>query len=133
MLWAGKPKLALTACRHSMGMLKNKAPAFYSVGVCLSASGHFKQARWFLEQAKQRERSNIRIAFSVLENSVRSGNRKWISSDSLYLFKNFDLVSIAAALQMLPADRRSAPVDIDLIKPIIREKAQKLSHILYTN
>jgi protein O-mannosyl-transferase len=131
LLWMEKPTEALQAFRAAMKMSKDKKRDYYDVGSALSLSGSFKTARWFLEQAKQEERTNLRIALSLLENSIRAHNQSLIQKDSRYVVENFDMASLSEALKVLPTDRRSVPVDTELIRPVIEVTAKELSGLLF--
>ena len=131
LLWTGKPELALQAYQKAMHLLIDKKTAYYSIGTALSLSGYYKQARWFLEQAESNEKDNIRIAFTILENSIRSQNKVFIKKDAQYIFEKFNIATIAEALKILPTEYSSIPVDIQLIRPIITETSKTLSLSLF--
>jgi protein O-mannosyl-transferase len=130
-LWLGKPELALDVFHSALSLLKNKKFIYYDLGAALSLSGHYKQARWFMGLAKQEELSNLRIALSLLENSIRARDEILIKKDANYLFDNFKMTSIAKALELLPTEYSSVPVNVELIRPVIEETAKNLSLSLF--
>ena len=132
-LWLGEPDAALLSFRKAMFMRRDKRDAYYHVGVALSLAGYYKQAEWFLVKARSRERNNIRIAFSVLENSIRANDPEGIEQNTTYLFSRFDMASINHAIRLLPDELSSVPVDVNLIEPVIASTAEQMSIQLFKN
>lgn len=131
LLWEGKPVSALRAYQNAMYLLKDKKTAYYGLGTALSRSGYYHQARWFLLQARNQEKQSLRIALTLLENSIRAQNPALVKKDALYIFEKFDIKTISEVLKILPTEYSSAPVDVKLIKPIIVETAKGLSESLF--
>ncbi len=131
LLWMQQPEEALLSFRKAMYLVKDKSTAYYHLGCALSLSGYFDQAKWFLAKARNRERNNIRISFSILENSVRANDSAGIEENAKYVFSNFDLISIARAIEILPKEFSSAPVDINLIQPVIDSMAVRMAKTLF--
>lgn len=132
LLWTQKPEAALLSFRKAMYLIREKEIAYYHVGSALSLSGHHAQAMWFLEKARNREKNNIRIAFTTLENSLRANDPAAIEKNAQYVFSNFDLTAIARAIEILPNEYSSVPVDIELIKPVIASTAGKMAMSLFS-
>ena len=130
-LWMGQPEEGLVAFRNAMHFEKDRQVAYYHVGSALSLSGHYSQALWFLQQARKQERDNIRIALTILENSILSNDASAIFKHARYIFANFDMTTVARALEVLPYELSSVPVDVTLIRPIISSFARKMANSLY--
>ena len=133
LMWAGRPEEALLAFRKAMYLRKEKQLAYYHVGAALSLSGHYDQATWFLKKARNRDRNNIRIAFSMLENSIRAEDSIAIEQNCRYLFSQFDMVSIKRAIEILPREYSSVPVDVERIEPIIASMAAQMAVSLFNS
>lgn len=133
LLWANKPEMALIAFRKNMSLIDDKVLAFYGIGTALARSGHHRQAEWFLGIAQMNEEKNIRIAFSRLENSLLAKDEVNAHKNVQYIFSQFSLVAISAALKQLPNDYNSLPVDIQLIQDFIKDTAQHQVYSLLSN
>jgi tetratricopeptide (TPR) repeat protein len=133
LLWMQEPEEALLSFRKAMYLVKDKQIAYYHIGTALSLSGYHDQAIWFLEKARNKERNNIRIAFSILENSVRANDPAEILKNAQYVFSNFDLKTIARAIEILPNEYSSVPVDTNLIKPVIASTVEELAMSLFVD
>jgi tetratricopeptide (TPR) repeat protein len=131
LLWMNKPKDALQSFRKAMHLISDKSVAYYHVGSALSLAGYYDQATWFLIKARRKEPKNIRIAFSVLENSIRSKNMDKINKDSHYIISNYDLKTIQRAIEILPNEYSSVPVDVSLVQPFIKLAAANVVESLF--
>ena len=130
-LWLQQPEEALLSFQKAMHLLRDKSIAYYHVGSALSLSGHHDQALWFLKKAKNNERNNIRIVLTILENSIRANDTAAVEKNIRHIFSQFDLKTIARAIELLPEERSSVPVDVTLIKPVIASAAEKMAASLF--
>jgi hypothetical protein len=78
------------------------------------------------------EQNNIRIAFTMLENSMQAKDVSSIETNARYIFSRFDLSSIARAIEMLPNEHSSVPVDISLVRPVIINSAEQMVGTLFS-
>lgn len=121
-LWLNEPEKANFSFREALKKSSRKKDLTYHVGVSLLQLGQYKQAEWFLRIAQKSDADNIRISFSLLENSLRANDSVKIPLCLEYIFSHYSLKMIGSALQLFPREYSSAPVDVELIRPVI-EKA----------
>ncbi len=125
LLWQDKPAAALWSFQQAMKISKNKEQYFFNLGVALSKAGHHKRAAWFLRLSNQASPYDIKILFSLLENSVRAKDQRQADQYATQILTRFSLTTIEKNLQNVTADYRIIPISTSLIAPVLREQARK--------
>jgi len=119
-----KPDAALWSFRQAMHISRNKQYYFYNIGVALSKAGHYKRAEWFLKLHRKTGPDNIKILFSLLENSVRAGDKTKIKQYAQEILQQFSINTIQHYLKNLQHDYRIVPISTELISPVLFQYAQ---------
>lgn len=126
LLWQNRPAEALLSIRRAMQLSHNKQPYFYNIGVALSKAGHYQQASWFLGRSKSSS-YNLRVLFSLLENSIRADNTQERHRRAEEICQNYSVKAIKKGLQGYNHDYFGVPIDIDLITPVISKKLKEVT------
>jgi tetratricopeptide (TPR) repeat protein len=122
LLWLDMPKEAVESAQISIKKtFANKERYFYNTGVALTRAGYFSQGRWFLTRSLQYFPNDTWIYFSLIENYLLSNDIDGAKKISFKLINSIALSSIADKLKKLRTDYTAAPVNVDLITPIIIE------------
>ena len=105
--------------------LVNKERYFYNTGVALGRAGHFGQGEWFLRRALLAFPSDRRVLYSLIENRLLASEPAAARDYAARLVAGHSLAAVRADLAVLPTDFAGAPVQADLIAPLILEAARQ--------
>ena len=115
--------MASSQAMHST--LVNKERYFYISGVALGRAGHFGQGEWFLRRALLTFPNDRRILYSLIENRLLAGEPAAARDYAARLVAGHSLAAVRADLAELPTDYAGAPVQTELIAPLILEAARQ--------
>ncbi len=128
LLWQNRPDDAILPISRAMKISRNKQKYFYNLGVAFSKAGYHKQAEWFLKLCSTSS-IDLRILFSLLENSIRSNNQQKTTNLTEKITNNFSIAQIEYKLKHMRHDYYNVPISVDLIAPVIfqhiRDKAMQ--------
>lgn len=120
-----KPEAALWSFQQTMKISWNKQQYFYNLGVALSQAGYYSNAEWFLRRSFKRSPNDIKILFSLLENSVRASDQQQTEYYAQKIIQQFSLNSIEFYLKNLKNDYRTVPIATALIAPVLYKHLQQ--------
>jgi Tfp pilus assembly protein PilF len=126
LLWLDRPQEAAMAASEAMRRtLVNKERYFYNTGVALGRAGHFGQGLWFLRHALKAFPNDRRILYNLIENRLLAGKPAAARDYAARLVAGHSLAAVRADLAVLPLDYAGAPVQAELIAPLILEAARQ--------
>lgn len=122
LLWMGKNDEAAESSYQSIKRtIVNKERYFYNTGVALTRAGHYQQGRWFLKKALRHYPADSWIIYSLIENSLLINDIETAKKYALLVTDKQGISSLADRLSKIRTDFTAAPVNVDLILPIIKE------------
>ncbi len=92
--------------------------------MALSKAGYAQQGLWFLNLALQQFPEDLRILCSLIENRLLAGESDAAKDYTLQLLASQSLVNVKDSLERLRTEFAGAPIDVDLISPMINKAAQ---------
>lgn len=126
-LWMQRPEKAIEAIRTAMRLSgPYRHQSFCNMGIALSKAGYYKQAEWFLLNALKNSPRDHIVLFSLVENSGRAGKVEEALRYGRMVFYSFPIPFIQQSLDKLKDDYRTAPVDAEIIRPVLREVGKEL-------
>ncbi len=125
LLRLNKPEEALWSFQQAMKINRNKQQYFFNLGVALSKAGHYTNAEWFLRRSFKKSPNDIKILFSLLENSVRAADQQQSDYYAQKIIQQFSLTTIEYYLENLKNDYRTVPIATTLIAPVLHRHLQQ--------
>jgi len=122
-----RPGEAIPYLKSALRIAPNYGKAILNIGVALSLTGEHEQARWFLRRASQMSPNEIIILFSLIQNSLRTGDKQDTDKYIERLFTSFNIKDIIIGLIELPNDNLSVPVSRKILAPVIAKKLKEKS------
>ena len=120
-----KPEAALWSFQQAMKISAVKEKYFFNLGVALSRAGYYNRARWFLELSSKAAPDDIKILFSLLENSIRQENQQKTIDVAKKIIRRFSVDYIESNLKNMENDYRIVPVSTELIAPAIHRQLRE--------
>jgi Tfp pilus assembly protein PilF len=119
LLWQDNPASALPYFRKALEMEPVRPDVLLNTGVALTRMECFRQGRWFLQQALKKSDDKIRVYFSLIENRLKAddSNGAKICIEDMLAIQGPS--SIVKKLEETRNSLVSAPVDVDLVLPVV--------------
>ncbi|MCB2147290.1 MAG: hypothetical protein KQI81_12505 [Deltaproteobacteria bacterium] len=128
-LWQGEYQKAVEASQKAVTNTTDKTKYFYNLGVSLSLAGYPKQSEWFLKSALKDTPSDTSIMLSLIENAARWNQEGKAQRYARNLLRVFPIDAVEKSLIDPGIERyRSAPIDYQLITPIISNAIHKIAN-----
>ena len=126
-LWQHQPQAALDLFRKSLQVAVNREKAFIGIGSALSTMDHHHRAEWFFRLAHNRLPHAILIDFLLIDNALAAGDVAMAINWTDRLLESHTLAEIKAWLAQLPTFYQSPPVNVERIRPVIKERINVMS------
>ena len=126
-----KHAAALPYLRKALRLAPSHRGVLTNLGFAFSRLGKHQKAAWFLKLAHQANPQDPIILLTLLENSLRGGNRSDVDRYMERLFKSVSIEDVRLLLRELPRQGLVLPLAPELLGPAIAEKLKgKSNHIL---
>ncbi len=126
LLWQNQPEESLTYFRKALEMEPNNKAVLLNAGVALSLMGESSSAELFLKKASEMTSGDIRPAYALIENSVRSGDMQKANKYAEKMFSEFRIQVIINGLDLFVENYRTAPMSPELITPVVKKTLMRL-------
>ena len=121
LLWLNKPEDALIYFRRAMRQGPPPPSLLLNIGVALTRLNSWNNGRWFLRIAAKQSPDDLLPLFELIENRVRAGDKFGAVHYAQLVSENFSASVIQAGLKSAEHDFRSAPLNPELITPLLKD------------
>ena len=119
LLWEDKPEEALAYLQNALANGISTPALMLNIGVALTRVNSWQNAEWFLQKASHRVSDDLYPKFALIENRVRAGDRQGAVRYAEQMNAIFPASAISSQLKSSELNFRSAPLDLNLIVPVI--------------
>ncbi|MBC8463557.1 MAG: tetratricopeptide repeat protein [Deltaproteobacteria bacterium] len=124
---------AVPYLRKALRLAPSHRGVLANLGFTFSRLGKHKKAEWFLKLAHQANPKDPIILLTLLENSLRGGNRSEVDRYLERLFKLVSIEDVRLLLRGLPRQGLALPLSPELLGPAIAEKLDRYSERILRN
>ena len=124
LLWLDKPDEALAFFDKALEMEPDNKAVMLNKGVALGRLGESQKAAPILKKAIRLAKGDIRPYYALIENNVREGDLLGAERNAEIMLNEFSVRYVIATLDELAKSVRTAPMDAELIYPVVKKVMQ---------
>ncbi len=128
LLWLNKPMEAISYLREALRLDPSKTSIWLNIGAALNQVESLENALWFLKMAKKRSGPDPIPFFYLIQNRVLANDLNGASQYVRQVLSSHSLPTVIDNSKLLRSGRMYPPISVDLILPLIKKEATKLTN-----
>lgn len=133
LLWRGQYNEALEYMRRAFEKNLQSLPLSLNIGIALTRMDCYENGRWFLLKSTQMNSRAPMPWFALIENRLRAGDSAGAADYAKEVVSRFAVSAIFEQIEKPGNDYRSAPLSMEMIKPMIIKNLDQYKSDLLMN